>query len=136
MKNMFKTPLNLGPVTVYAFNRKHIWIDVKAKRFGYITFERTPRRKSWCMYASPNATPWACTWYAGTDKEEAVRGSIRKYIFGHGFDCRDESNYAALCNLNDSLDDVCFETMKTHPKEAFKNVEKAFVKTIRQTEPA
>ena len=57
-----------------------------SKKYGFVCFGMTrPDRKPY-FYVSPNAEPWASTYYLGPDKEEQVRSKVRKEVFGHNFE--------------------------------------------------
>ena len=72
----------------------------------------------WYMYLSPNGTPWACTWYMGSDKNEAIRAKIRKINFGHGFNTK--KHREALYAINSKYHSVWiseYDIYKYSPKE-------------------
>lgn len=96
--------LSLGPVTIYGSNAMNWAINIKTKRWGYICAKWPTKTRSggyeWYFYLSPNATPWACTFYMGSDKDEAIRAQIRKLNFGHGFKASDVNIYTRLYALN------------------------------------
>ena len=82
-------------------------VNIHTKRWGYICFN-IPFLSKWRFhfYLSPNATPWASTYYFGHDqfgraKEERLRARIRKFNFGHGF--KWEQEYDALHALNNKF---------------------------------
>jgi hypothetical protein len=87
--------LSIGPVTIYGANAM-CWAVNISTRWGYLCFtlpviaqwrenSRGQKWFRWHIYLSPNATPWACTWYRGNSREEKIRASIRRLNFGHGF---------------------------------------------------
>jgi hypothetical protein len=91
-ENFLGGHLSIGGLTVYGENAMHWGVNIRTKKWGYICF-RLPFRcfgKWWPLYfyLSPNATPWAATYYVGTGhyakkfKEQAVK---RKVAFGHNF---------------------------------------------------
>jgi len=83
-------------ITIFGANAMRWAVNIKTKRWGYLCFTLpvlarwTERRDGskywqWYIYLSPNGTPWASTFYKGSNKEEEIRAKIRKYNFGHGF---------------------------------------------------
>ena len=95
----FGGDVQIGNVTIYGENAMHWAVNIHTKRWGYICF-RLPFRcfgRWWPLYfyVSPNGTPWASTFYRGSEvgrKEEAM---ARKLKYGHNFDTellRSESN--------------------------------------------
>lgn len=95
-ENFMGGHISVGHLTVFGANAMrwsgHYW----TKRWGFICFTlpvaarwRTNSRGQkfwqWYFYLSPNATPWAATFYRGSDKNEVIRAQIRKLNFGHGF---------------------------------------------------
>ena len=83
-------------VTIYGANAMRWAVNIRTKRWGYICFtlpvmaryitnSRGQRLWNWYFYLSPNGTPWASTFYRGSDENEAIRAQIRKMSFGHGF---------------------------------------------------
>ncbi|MPR36602.1 hypothetical protein [Salmonirosea aquatica] len=75
-------------IRVYGGNAMHYAIQISTRRYGYITFRiftRSPDIHPIMLYCSPNATPWACTFYFGPDRDERLRARIRKLNFGHNF---------------------------------------------------
>lgn len=97
--------LSIGSLTIYGENAMHWGVNYWTKRWGYICF-RLPFRcfgKWWPLYfyLSPNATPWASTFYLGRGHEPGGSRSARRRLaaFGHGFDA--ELHSAALHELND-----------------------------------
>lgn len=70
------------------------------------------------MYLSPNGTPWASTWYIGSDTQEKIRAKIRKYNFGHGFDTQKFRNELYTLNHKFNWFRVCEYDIETFgPKE-------------------
>lgn len=107
--------LSIGPVTIYGANAMNWAVNIRTKRLGYICFtlptiSRFRKNKIgqwrcyWYFYLSPNATPWASTFYIGTDKAETSRAKIRKQHFGHGFDS--VKNKDKLGALNQKIDNI------------------------------
>lgn len=89
-ENHLRGHKNIGPVTLYGENAMHWAINIRTKRFGYICF-RLPFRcfGSWWplyFYVSPNATPWASTFYRGPDKYQKKGAAIRRKKFGINYD--------------------------------------------------
>ena len=106
-ENFLGGHISIGRFTWYGCNAMYYAMNFKTKRFGYICF-RPPNfcfgeyRKPY-LYFSPNGTPWACTYYLGSDKIERIRAKIRKLNFGHGFDASSVSKhgkYPELMALN------------------------------------
>ena len=88
--------LSFFGVTIYGANAMRWAVNIRTKRWGYICFTlpvpaRFITRRDgtrwwqWYFYLSPNGTPWASTFYRGSDENEAIRAQIRKMNFGHGF---------------------------------------------------
>lgn len=106
-ENFLGGHFTLGRLTWYGCNAMQYAVNFRTKRFGYICF-RPPNfcygeyRKPY-FYLSPNGTPWACTFYLGSDKNEKIRAKIRKLNFGHGFNASsssDNGKYPELMALN------------------------------------
>lgn len=81
--------VNLGPITIYGENAMHWGVNIATLKWGYICF-RLPFRcfKKWWplyFYLSPNATPWASTYYRG-DKLKRALAEERLEKYGHNFD--------------------------------------------------
>jgi hypothetical protein len=96
-ENFMGGHISIGPVTIFGANAMRWSVNIRTRRWGYICFTLpvlaryiTRRDGSrwweWYFYLSPNGTPWAATFYRGSDKQEAIRSAIRKLNFGHGFD--------------------------------------------------
>jgi hypothetical protein len=97
--------LKIGPVTIYGENAMHWGVNISTKRWGYVCF-RLPFRcfgRWWPLYfyVSPNATPWAATFYLGRNNGEHLRlkSRMRREAFGHNFDT--DENYPFLREIND-----------------------------------
>ena len=90
----------VGPVTLFGANAMNWTFQIKTKRWGYICIRLLNRRLGWYIYASPNGTPWACTFYIGSDKNESMRARIRRMNFGHNFDSQDAEMQKKLYALN------------------------------------
>lgn len=100
--------ISAGPVTIFGANAMNWVVNIRTKRWGSICFTLPvlarwkpdrytgKKRFDWYFYVSPNGTPWACTFYRGSDKAEKIRAQIRLLNFGHGFDSwgRGEELYA------------------------------------------
>lgn len=89
-ENFLGGHINIGKITIYGENAMHWGICIKTKTFGYICF-RLPLRCFGCwwhlyFYVSPNATPWASTFYIGSDLDERAKARKRRKAFGHNFD--------------------------------------------------
>lgn len=89
-ENFFGGHMNLGPVTIYGENAMHWGVNIETRHWGYICF-RLPVRcfdKWWPLYfyVSPNATPWASTFYRGEEKRQRRLSVVRRKKYGHNFD--------------------------------------------------
>ena len=111
----FRGHINIGNrITIFGENAMHWCVCVYDTKWGHIhidipTFRRIIGKRTWCIYASPNGTPWACTWYIGTsDPKEKIRAQIRKFHFGHkhkvGNGYSEEGN--KLYALNQEMDSI------------------------------
>ena len=78
---------HIGPrITVYWGNSAMHWtVQFWTKKYGYICKRFRSKGVKPYFYVSPNATPWASTYYRGPDKDERVRAVIRRECFGHNF---------------------------------------------------
>jgi len=90
LDRLFGGHINIGPVTVYGRNAMHWAVNISTKRWGYVCF-RLPLRcygRWWPLYfyVSPNAAPWASTFYIGNDRGERSASVQRRRAFGHRFD--------------------------------------------------
>lgn len=90
-------------ITIYGDNAMHYGITVWTNKWGFICF-RLPLKscgKWWPLYfyVSPNATPWASTFYLGPDRREKWLSKIRRVAFGHNFDTFEEAD--SLYCIND-----------------------------------
>jgi len=90
-------------ITIFGANAMRWAVNIRTKKWGCICFtlpvyaRYTPRRDGtrywqWYFYLSPNGTPWASTFYRGSDKNEKIRAQIRHLNFGHGFNSRGLNN--------------------------------------------
>jgi hypothetical protein len=110
--------ITIGSVTIFGANAMNWTVNISTKKWGYICFTlpvlaRFSRDRynkkliyQWYFYISPNATPWACTFYRGSNKNERIRAMIRKMNFGHGFRRRagDTEGNLKLTVLNNKFD--------------------------------
>ena len=101
--------ISIGPFTIFGANAMNWSLVISGTRWGHLHIDlpaiarwRQNRDGKWMyyssIYASPNGTPWACTWYWGTDKNEVIRARIRRLNFGHNFNTK--NNEVALRTLN------------------------------------
>ncbi len=101
--------ISLGPFTIFGANAMNWCLCIYGTPWGNLHIDlpvlarwrenRAGQRiYTWCVYASPNGTPWACTWYRGSDKCEVIRARIRKLNFGHNFSTK--KHMEALRTLN------------------------------------
>lgn len=95
-ENFMGGHITFGPITIFGANAMNWTVQAKTP-IGYLCFtlpviaryryDRNGKKWwQWYAYLSPNGTPWACTWYIGSNTEEKIRARIRRYNFGHGFD--------------------------------------------------
>lgn len=117
-QNFMSGHLSIGKVTIYGCNAMDWAVNIYTKRWGAICFtlpsltriktEKHSGKKwyQWYFYISPNATPWASTFYRGSDKQEKIRALIRKHHFGHNFNSWDDSLSKKLHYLNDKMDSI------------------------------
>ena len=90
-ERFFGGHISVGPITIYGANAMHWAVNIYTKRWGYICF-RLPFfcfGKWWPLYfyISPNATPWAATFYIGkAHPKNRMLASVRRNRFGHNFD--------------------------------------------------
>ena len=90
-------------LTVYGANAMHYGVTFWTRRWGYICFRLPiPCFGRWWplyFYLSPNATPWAATFYLGdADGVDSRLAIKRRQAFGHGF-CVDD-HYDELSVIN------------------------------------
>ncbi len=113
--NFMSGHLNLTKhITIFGQNAMHWSMTIYDTKWGHLhidlpTWSRLTGKRTWCAYASPNGTPWACTWYIGTSNpHEKIRAAIRRFHFGHNFKWRTgeykEGN--VLYDLNDKMDSI------------------------------
>lgn len=77
-------------LTIYGANAMHWAVNIRTRRWGYVCFRLPFRcfRRWWPLYfyVSPNATPWASTFYVGGDDGEQGNAKRRRQLYGHNFD--------------------------------------------------
>jgi hypothetical protein len=92
--------VTLGRLTIYGANAMHWGVNYYTRRWGYVCFRLPlPCFGAWWplyFYCSPNATPWASTFYLG-NRAERRDARRRRERFGHNFDTN--SNWKALNEL-------------------------------------
>lgn len=96
----------IGRFTMYGANAMHFMMEVRTKRYGVVCFRLFsfwPQHKV-CLYASPNATPWACTYCIGLGPQEKIRAALRHLNFGHNFNSWDDATGKQLRKLNSKYD--------------------------------
>ena len=112
-ENFMGGHLSLGRVTIFG-NNAMLWVvTIHTKKWGSICFTlpsiaRYRSKMGWYFYLSPNGTPWASTYYIGFSNREGAKAKIRKYHFGHGFDCWDEKTSKELHKLNEEMDSMFY----------------------------
>ncbi len=111
-ENFIGGHVSIGPITIFGANAMCWTVNISTK-WGYLCFtlpvmarwrinSRGQKWWQWYIYLSPNGTPWASTFYRGSDKNEVIRAKIRKRNFGHGFDTNKFNN--ELYTLNQKFD--------------------------------
>ena len=109
-ENFMGGHMSFWGITIFGSNAMNWAVNIST-RWGYLCFtlpvaarwQRNSRGQlhySWYMYLSPNCTPWAATWYIGSDKSEHIRAKIRKLNFGHGFNSDNGEAYKRLRAIN------------------------------------
>jgi hypothetical protein len=104
--------LSIGKkITFFGENAMSWAVEIQTKKWGYVVFKPPIRTygeyHGWWLYFSPNATPWACTYYIGhTASNEKIKSKIRKSYFGHNFNS--EKRYEELIELNNKMSDQNF----------------------------
>lgn len=101
--------IKLGNLTIYNNNSHFTWGHLYIGRYKFFCFwfptitgwKNKDRR--WHLFLSPNATPWACTWYIGDNKDERIRARIRRHNFGLVYK-PDGELYERLYSLNNKFD--------------------------------
>ena len=86
--------ISIGPITIFGSNAMAWAVNIRSKKYGYICFTLPSihflrKKQGHYLYLSPNATPWAATFYRGRDKDNVLKAAIRKHMFGHGFSTDD-----------------------------------------------
>lgn len=102
-ENFMGGHLSFRNLTIYGSNAMCWAVNIHTKKWGYVCFTlpsmlRIRRKMSFYLYLSPNGTPWACTYYLGSDKNEYLRSKIRKLNFGHNFDTDLNRNELKILN--------------------------------------
>ncbi len=102
-ENFMGGHLSIGNLTIFGSNSMCWTIQYYTKRWGYVcitlpSWARFKRKWDFYIYFSPNATPWACTMYIGTDKNEKLRAKIRNINFGHAFNTDDKREMLRCLN--------------------------------------
>lgn len=101
-------------VTLFGENAMHWSLNIYNTKWGHIhidlpTWSRLTGKRTWCMFASPNGTPWAATWYIGTtNHRDGTRARIRRQVLGHNFKVNDDETYAKMRALNENIDGVLY----------------------------
>lgn len=94
----------LGSVTFYGANAMHWGVTVWTTRFGYVCFRLPfPCFGRWWplyLYASPNATPWAATFFLDR-RGVSAQAEQRRAKFGHRFHV--QARWDELCRFNDGV---------------------------------
>lgn len=108
VKNYFKYEwlsghINMGRLTIYGRNKNHWLITFRTKKYGYIC-TRLPLPcfgKWWAcyLYFSPNATPWASTFFIGKKHsfDDWATANLRFKHLGHNFN--PDSNKATFDSI-------------------------------------
>jgi hypothetical protein len=105
--------ISFGNITIFGANAMRWTLQIRTKKWGIVCITLpvaarwTTRRDGtrywhWYIYCSPNGTPWAATYYIGSNRKEHIRAKIRKLNFGHNFDT--DQQYQKLRALNDKFD--------------------------------
>lgn len=108
-ENFMSGHWSIGKMTIYGENAMCWAVNIRTKKWGVICFSLpslSRKRRGWdhYFYLSPNATPWACTFHFGGDKQESIRAKIRKMNFGHNFSTKEKSR--ELRTLNDKFESL------------------------------
>lgn len=100
--NFMSGHISLGKLTIFGANAMNWTVNYSTKKYGYICFtlpaivrfKKYDYKQGWSykntyiqwyFYLSPNGTPWASTYYRGSNKDEVLRARVRFKNFGHGF---------------------------------------------------
>ena len=115
-ENFMSGHVNIGRhITIYGANAMNWAVNIYTKRWGYVCFTLPAFARfrkyhnsgkkyfEWYFYCSPNGTPWAATFYRGSNKDECIRAERRHARFGHNFNVIDQRVYSELRKLNDFL---------------------------------
>lgn len=106
LSRLFAGHVNIGNATIYGNNAMHWSVNYWTKRWGCICFT-LPIFNRWgrmYIYCSPNATPWASTFYRGNlrykakSKERRLLADKRRAKFGHNFNT--DTHWAELQEIN------------------------------------
>lgn len=100
--------LNIGDnfVLFYGNSTMHWAIQLYSKKYGYICIGIPSKRQKFYLYFSPNATPWASTYYIGPDKDAYVQSRVRKVCFGHNFKIYETDGNYMITN-SDIMKGIC-----------------------------
>jgi len=116
-ENFMSGHVSIGPLVIFGCNAMNWTVNYRTKKWGAICFtlptwdrialfifnaKGNGRHLEWYLYLSPNGTPWASTYYIGSDKQEQIRARIRKMNFGHGFSTN-KNRYLLRC-LNEKFE--------------------------------
>lgn len=102
--------VHIGPLVIFGANAMHWSVQFSTKKWGYICFslpsiDRIKGKNFWYFYISPNATPWASTYYISNQPYfgflEKEKAKLRKKLFGHGFNTNIHSE--KLKEINEGL---------------------------------
>lgn len=113
-ENFMGGHINIGKITIYGANAMNWAVNISTKRWGFICFtlpvlarwqpERYggKKRYKWYFYISPNATPWAATFYMGnSDPSDKAKAPKRREALGLKFDAwNDERARLLLREIN------------------------------------
>lgn len=97
--------VSFGRVTLYGANAMHWGVNIWTRRWGYVCF-RLPLPCCGCwwplyFYCSPNATPWAATFFVGRDKyarNQRALSRARRDRLGHNFDTSAQADALRVIN--------------------------------------
>ena len=108
-ENFMGGHIHFWNITIFGANAMCWAVEIRTKRFGYVCFSlpsirRKKEKRGSYFYLSPTGTPWASTYYRGSDKKEKIRAEIRLLNFGHNFNVNDKKTYQALRCLNNKFE--------------------------------
>ena len=88
-ENFLGGHISIFNIIIYGENAMHWGVNISTNRWGYICF-RLPFRcfgQWWPLYfyVSPNATPWASTFYRGPESHQRAEAVNRRILYGHNF---------------------------------------------------